>query len=225
MNWVTELTALLKATFEDQRIDSLEKATLFERFKPLNGEQRSFVRNQAFDIMKQHSRKEGGEPPYKWLEQVLKSLDNSSPATSYTDVHFSPGEDCLDALLGLVKATNSTLDICVFTISDNQLRDALLAAHRRGVNVRIITDNDKTEDLGSDIDFLNDAGIDVREDNTRHHMHHKFAIADNKRLATGSFNWTRSASKFNHENILIMEDEAVVGQFGQEFERLWLEFA
>ncbi|WP_196157147.1 phospholipase D-like domain-containing protein [Reinekea sp. G2M2-21] len=225
MNWTTELTQLLSDTFEDQRIDALEKATLFETFKPLSSEQRAFVRNQAFDIMKRHSRTAQSEPPFKWLEQVLKSLDNSMPKTTYTGVYFSPGDECLSALLNLIDAAVQSLDICVFTISDNQLRDALFKAHRRGVTLRIITDNDKTDDIGSDIDDLNASGIPVREDTTRHHMHHKFAIADRKRLATGSFNWTRSASQFNHENVLILEDESIIERFCVEFERLWDEFS
>ncbi len=225
MNWTTELTQLLNDTFKDQRIDALEKATLFETFKPLSSEQRAFVRNQAFEIMKQHSRAGDGEPPFKWLEQVIKSLDNSTPKTTYAEVFFSPGEDCLSALLNLINAAVRSLDICVFTISDNQLRDAIFKAHRRGVAIRIITDNDKTDDIGSDIDELNTSGISVREDTTRHHMHHKFAIADQKRLATGSFNWTRSASRYNHENVLILEDESIIERFSVEFERLWVEFS
>lgn len=221
----TELVALLENTFQDQKIDSLEKATLFDTFKPLSEEQRAFVRNRAFDIAKQFSRKNQGEPPYKWLEQIIKCLDNSSPLASNSSVYFSPGEDCLSALLGIILGATQRLDICVFTISDNRLRDALLNADKRGVAIRIITDNDKTEDQGSDVEDLIRAGLAVRMDETRHHMHHKFAIADRKQLATGSFNWTRSASKFNHENILIMNDETVVVQFEQEFDRLWQEFA
>ena len=47
------------------------------------------------------------------------------------------------------------MDLCVFTITDDRLVEVwILDAHYRGVRVRIITDNDKAADLGSDIDQL-----------------------------------------------------------------------
>lgn len=46
-------------------------------------------------------------------------------------------------LLDILYAAHSTLDICVFNITCNELADAVIAAHRRGVRVRIITDNDQ----------------------------------------------------------------------------------
>ena len=220
-----ELHNLLEQTFEDQKIDMEERVSLFEAFEPLSDVQRAFVRNRAFDIVKKFSRENPtAEPPYKWLEQVIKRLDNSSPVATVSEVVFSPGEDCVNALLGLIQGSHQQLQICVFTISDNRLREALLQAHKRGVQVRIITDNDKTEDKGSDIDWLDQQGVPVRVDRTRHHMHHKFVIADSKQIATGSFNWTMSASKYNHENILLMNDKNVIREFSEEFERLWVTF-
>jgi phosphatidylserine/phosphatidylglycerophosphate/cardiolipin synthase-like enzyme len=220
-----ELIELLQSTFEDQKIDSTERVTLFEAFEPLSDAQRAFVRNRAFDLIKQYSRENpNSEPPYKWLEQIIKRLDSSSPAETLSNVVFSPGEDCLNALLGLIQGAHKSLQICVFTISENKLREALLDAHNRGVEVRIITDNDKTEDKGSDVDWLEHKGVPVRVDRTRHHMHHKFVIADSKQIANGSFNWTKSASLYNHENILLLNDETVIREFSKEFERLWNAF-
>lgn len=225
MNKSTELIELLNRTFNDFKIDNAEKAELFAEFSSLTREERAFVRNRAFDLMKTHSRESGDAPPFQWLEQVIKSLDNSAPSRAQTNVFFSPGDDCRNALLDLIQASTKNLKICVFTISDNRLRDALLDAHRRGVAVEIVTDNEKTEDIGSDIEMLGRQGIDVRIDNSRHHMHHKFAISDDKKMVTGSFNWTMSASKYNQENLVLLEDEYLIERFGKEFDRLWQKFA
>jgi mitochondrial cardiolipin hydrolase len=225
MNNQTELVDLLQETFADQTIDSLEKATLFDAFKPLAEEQRAYVRNRAFDIVKQFSRENPtAPPPYKWLEQIIKSLDSTSPVVATAAVYFSPGDSCLNALLNMINRSVHQLQVCVFTISDNRLRDALLKAYQRGVDVRIITDNDKTEDLGSDIEWLERHGLAVRVDQTRYHMHHKFAIADQKTLATGSFNWTMSATRYNHENVLMTDDAKIIADCSEEFERLWQNF-
>jgi len=46
-------------------------------------------------------------------------------------------------------------------------------------------------------------------------------ITDNKALITGSYNWTRSAARFNHENILLTREGPVIKSFSKEFEQLW----
>lgn len=53
------------------------------------------------------------------------------------------------------------------------------------------------------------------------HMHHKFALFDGRRLMTGSFNWTRSASEQNEENLIVTADPVLVKAFSERFELLW----
>ncbi|MFT5084044.1 MAG: cardiolipin hydrolase [Lentisphaeria bacterium] len=91
----------------------------------------------------------------------------------------------------------------------------------RGVSVRIISDNDKSEDMGSDITRLDGYGIPVKLDLTANHMHHKFAIADQSRLINGSFNWTRSASERNEENLVLTFEKKLLERYGFVFEDLW----
>ncbi|KAJ6655910.1 hypothetical protein lerEdw1_004494 [Lerista edwardsae] len=64
-------------------------------------------------------------------------------------------------------------------------------------------------------------GIQVRHDQDKGYMHHKFAIVDKKVLITGSLNWTTQAIQSNRENVLVMEDAACVNIFLAEFEKLW----
>lgn len=135
--------------------------------------------------------------------------------------YFSPGNDCLDAILESINSAESSLKICVFTISDDRIAEAILAAHKAGVTVKVITDNEKLYDKGSDIRRLAEAGVPVRVDVTHNHMHHKFALIDNEALLTGSYNWTRSAANYNHENVLITHDRDTVLAYCHEFDRLW----
>jgi mitochondrial cardiolipin hydrolase len=115
--------------------------------------------------------------------------------------------------------------VCVFTITDDRLADALLAAHRRGVAIRVLTDNDKAHDLGSDIERIAAAGVAVRIDRTPFHMHHKYAIFDGRRLLNGSYNWTRGAARDNQENVVVTDDPALVARFAAAFEALWGQLA
>ena len=65
----------------------------------------------------------------------------------------------------------------------------------------------------------------MRVDQTDAHMHHKFAVYDDARLLSGSYNWTRSAANYNQENLVVTSDRAIVERFGSEFERLWSDFS
>ncbi|MDQ3292076.1 MAG: phospholipase D-like domain-containing protein [Bacteroidota bacterium] len=143
------------------------------------------------------------------------------PEKVIQQVFFSPGTDCLNAILEQIEMAQTSLKICVFTISDDRISRAILQAHRNRVAVKIITDNEKLFDIGSDIKQLAQAGIPIRVDNSPNHMHHKFAIVDDYLVLTGSYNWTRSAAKYNHENLVITSAKNIVTDFRYEFDRLW----
>jgi len=99
-----------------------------------------------------------------------------------------------------------------------------LKAHQRKILVNVISDDNKSEDYGSDIEFMKQKGVMIKMDNSSSHMHHKFAIFDEIILASGSFNWTRSASKYNQENIIVTTDQKLVRDFIQCFTNLWKKF-
>lgn len=158
-----------------------------------------------------------------WLEEVAKALGTIGHGRpkAIAEAFFSPGDQCLDAILGLLHQSRRTANICVFTITDDRVAEAILDAHGRKVSVRIVTDNEKAEDLGSDIERFESAGIPVRVDRTPYHMHHKFALLDGKTLLTGSYNWTRGAARDNQENLIVTEDPRLVNPFSETFEHLW----
>ena len=136
-------------------------------------------------------------------------------------IAFSPSSDCKKLILDTIRDATQKLDVCVFTISDDTISDALKAAFDRGIEVRILTDNLKVSDEGSDIEYLYNSGIDIRIDRSENHMHHKFMVADGLVTITGSYNWTRSAEKYNQENVIWINDEQFSSSFLSEFETLW----
>ena len=101
----------------------------------------------------------------------------------------------------------------------------MLECHQRGLDVRVITDNEKQHDLGSDIEWLREQGVPLRIDKGPYHMHHKFALFDGQILLNGSFNWTRSASDYNEENLLVTDQVQLVADYRREFEKLWQRYA
>lgn len=223
-----EIERWLLDTLTDFKLSHSEALELREMLPQLRDDERSFVRNKAFALMREQV-KEGGDHAVAgliWLEKIIKTIDNfrQSSVTLVNSAHFSPGDDCRRKLLDLCQSAQQMLDISVFTIADDRLCAAICAAHVRGVSVRIITDDDKSLDMGSDIEHMIAQGIPVRMDSEPHHMHHKFALIDGHTLVNGSFNWTRTASEKNQENILVTNEPGLVAAYQQEFEDLWQEF-
>ena len=63
--------------------------------------------------------------------------------------------------------------------------------------------------------------LQVRTDGNPYIMHHKVVIIDGRTVVFGSHNFTDSANDSNDENLLIIHDPVVAGQFREEFERVW----
>lgn len=221
---VNALQSLLAATLADQVLSDSEQEQLQLLRLALGDPDVRKLRSKAFDLAEEHIVKDPGsvKPVMGWLKRVLYALELRTEVRA--SAHFSPGEDCLKAVLDFCASTTRTLDVCVFTISDNRIARALRDCQARGIAVRIISDNEKQTDAGSDISWLMEVGIPVRMDHSRTHMHHKFALADGQRLLTGSFNWTRAAVIENEENLLITDHPGVTRAFTQKFEALWRQY-
>lgn len=162
-----------------------------------------------------------------WLRDVVKLLFPlpTEQEEEESRAYFSPGEECLRTIRGLIGKARRTLDICVFTITDDRITESIIAAHKRGVEVRVLTDDEKSMDRGSDVLTMQQAGIALRMDAAEDHMHHKFALFDDEIVLTGSYNWTRSAALHNQENLIVSNDAELVESFAEEFDRLWELFA
>ncbi len=218
------LDQTLRASAADFRLDDREKVELREIGAQLSLEHVRRLRNTAFAIARAQiaAAPAQADGVLRWLEQVVRTLDLSSQvAAAAHSAYFTPGDACLRKLRELCAGARRQIDICVFTLADDRLTGEVLAAHRRGVRVRIISDDDKRFDSGSDVSQLADAGVEIRLDRSPAHMHHKFALFDTKLLANGSFNWTRSASLSNDENLVVSSDGYLVRCFGGQFEVLW----
>ncbi|KAF9283046.1 hypothetical protein BGZ68_005596 [Mortierella alpina] len=139
---------------------------------------------------------------------------------------FFPSEQSFQQLVKTLDGAKKSLDICVYTITDDHLASAIIRAHERGVKVRIISDNEKADDLGSDVKRLRDDNdIPTRVDKSTSFMHHKFAVIDDSLVINGSYNWTKGARFDNRENLTLTNYPKAVQGFKSEFDRLWNDFA
>jgi cardiolipin hydrolase len=216
----------LQQTLADFRLSRGEKSALGSMLQDptLTSTDLARVRNTAFELAREALADGPPATILNWLEDVLKTTQPQAGATVTSEVHFSPGTDCPQRIAALYANARQTADACVFTITDDRVSGAILAAHARGVRVRIVTDNEKAFDPGSDVERFKQAGIDVRVDCTPYHMHHKFAVFDGRLLLNGSYNWTRGAADNNLENFIITSDRRLIDPFAELFEKLWCQF-
>ena len=220
-----QMQALISQSFTLQPLSRAEKATLAEQLAAglPDAAEISVLRSQLFRQADAAINAQNMSEILRWLEDMMRLLERFDEAKSSGTVEawFSPKADCPARIRSFLAQAKNTVDICVFTITDDRLTSAVLDAHARGVEIRIITDNDKAADLGSDADRFLQAGVQLRVDRTPYHMHHKFAIADRSLLLSGSYNWTRGAAESNEENFIISDDKKLVAAFSSAFEKLW----
>ena len=223
-----QMREILEQSLADRRLSRGEKFVLSQHLDEADAdaEQLAHFRRLVFGLAREAIDATNGAMILEWLEEIVKVLHLSAgqDQEDITEAWFSPHGDCPQRIRTLLAQAKRTVDICVFTITDDRLTSAVLEAHGRGVRVRIITDNDKAADLGSDADRFLQAGIDLRVDRTEYHMHHKFAVFDGKILLNGSYNWTRGAAANNEENFVVTNNSHLVAVFSKTFEDLWQQF-
>ncbi len=140
-----------------------------------------------------------------------------SPSTAYRD-----GVDSV--LAAEINQTRDTLDVAVYELDSPTLTDAILDAHRRGVAVRIVADDEQglhSEDNGHLRD-LQAAGVAVVDDGRSGLMHNKFMILDARRVWTGSWNYTINGAYRNNNNAFVMDGARAAGGYQAEFDEMFL---
>ncbi len=226
-----EIEDALKTTFLDYSLSRGEKQGLTRIVKQLAGDphQLSVARSYAFKLAREQlGELKETQAVVEWLEDVMKVLApmlSTDRGDDRSEAFFSPNDACVNKIARLFEESREQVDVCVFTITDDRIRRAIEGAHQRRVRIRILSDDDKSGDLGSDIDYLKRLGISVRVDRSEFHMHHKFALFDQRRLVTGSYNWTRSAAENNQENFVVTGDASLLRSFQNAFDQMWSDFA
>ena len=222
---VEEWDDMLRKTAQDSKLSRGERTVLQEKIKEaaLDTGARAILRSRAFEIARELARGGTFMEPLDWLEEIDKLLlpPTGDGGEVFAEVEFSPGEKCVHRIVALLDNCRRSADLCVFTITDDRISDSILRIHRRGIKVRIVTDNDKAYDEGSDVLRMAREGVPVRVDDSPYFMHHKFAIFDGGTVLTGSYNWTLGAARNNQENLVVSNDRHLLTAFSGEFERLW----
>ena len=124
-------------------------------------------------------------------------------------------------LVGAIDAAKLSVDVAIYSLSLNSVRDALLRAHDRGVQVRMVMESDN---LGrSDPQILKDSGIPILGDRREGLMHDKFVVIDNSEVWMGSMNFTDTGAYEDNNEILRIRSVKLAEDYTREFEEMFID--
>jgi len=126
------------------------------------------------------------------------------------------------ALLALLDGADSSIDVALYGLNRVSVIEALIAAHDRGVTVRVVGDDEAA--LGAysaGYQALTRAGVSVMTDAGSAIQHNKFAVIDGEVVWTGSTNLTDNGFTMNANNSLVITDTNLANVYTSEFQEMW----
>jgi len=137
------------------------------------------------------------------------------------DVYFSPDDGVLNALGLLLTKAEESIYFLAFSFTSNELGAVVRQKKEAGLDVKGVMDKEQiSSNAGGEFDLFRQKGVDVLIDGNDGQMHHKVFIIDEKIVAFGSYNFSRSAEENNDENFVIIYSPEIAEQFVMEFERV-----
>jgi cardiolipin synthase len=137
------------------------------------------------------------------------------------DLVWSPGAE--DGLLAMINGAQKTLEVYTEEMNDEDVAQALIAAEKRGVQVRIVMTY--SSEWKSDFDELTAAGVNVRTfaDSTKApvYIHAKMIVADGTYVFLGSQNFSSTSLTKNRELGLIISNPSMAASLDTVFEGDW----
>jgi phosphatidylserine/phosphatidylglycerophosphate/cardiolipin synthase-like enzyme len=133
---------------------------------------------------------------------------------------FSPDGNVQSLILDEIDNAQKSIDFATFTFTSVPIEHALMNAVNKGVKVRGIYEA-RQKSRWCTYDELKKMGADVIYDENPATMHDKFFVIDGKTVITGSYNPTKHAEYGNNENVLIIKDRNIAGEYEKEFKKMF----
>jgi phosphatidylserine/phosphatidylglycerophosphate/cardiolipin synthase-like enzyme len=142
----------------------------------------------------------------------------TSPRYPDDDAYHSGGLD--EELASVIEQAEVSVDLIAYDLDLARVADALIAAHRDGVRVRVVIESDNADEEA--VADLRGAGISLVEDERSSGlMHNKFAVIDGQWVWTGSWNMTENGTYRNNNNVVLIGSTALAENYTAEFEEMF----
>ena len=130
---------------------------------------------------------------------------------------FTPGDDAAGLIVATLRAAKRQVLVQAYSFTHRDIAAALVAAQRRGVDVRVIADRLQSERLEtSRLAWLAAQGVPVWLDGEHAAAHDKSMVVDagtaDAVVITGSYNFTHAAQFRNAENLLVLHGNPALAE-------------
>jgi phosphatidylserine/phosphatidylglycerophosphate/cardiolipin synthase-like enzyme len=137
---------------------------------------------------------------------------------------FVPGDNLEELVCDSISKAHQQVLVQAYLLTSKKIGAALVAAHRRGIEVLVLLDAERLEKAVSVAPVLEAAGIPVWLETKYQNAHNKVMVIDAGRpeaaVITGSFNFTWTAQHKNAENLLIARNNpALAARYAMNWER------
>jgi PLD-like domain len=141
------------------------------------------------------------------------------------EIAFAPTDGVQQRIVNALNTASTSIQVAMFTFTNDALGDALIAAKGRGVQIEVLLDQVAAGGVGGERDRLCAGGVTVRVENFAGKIHDKYAVVDagttsDPLIVTGSTNWTANAVDANDENVLIAHDASLAAAYATDFARI-----
>lgn len=144
----------------------------------------------------------------------LTFATGAAVAAPSINVGFSPEGSAQQLVLRTLDDSRESIRLMGYSFTSPEVVKSLIAAKRRGVDVRVVVDDRGNRSRASQaaMNVLVNAGIPLRTNGQYKIMHDKVIITDGQNVELGSFNYTRSAAESNSENALVVREMPALAQ-------------
>lgn len=145
---------------------------------------------------------------------------NSSQAITATgtiEVAFSPEQDVAGLIITAISKARKQILVQSFSFTHKDIAQALISAHQRGVDVKLIADREQSQRMERDkVSRMAIANVPVWLDGEHQSAHNKVMVIDagtpDVVIITGSYNFTFAAQFKNAENLLLLRGNNMLAQ-------------
>lgn len=143
------------------------------------------------------------------------------------EVWYGPEDRPLEHLVQMYDRATRYIFVAVYGLTSPLTVKALVEAKRRGIDVRVVTDRERLEDVKqrTALSTLREAGIPIKINRHDSLMHLKQAVIDDEINTSGSMNQTTSGNRYNDERLDIIKDHALTVKARDKFLSLWNDHA
>lgn len=145
---------------------------------------------------------------------ALSFVTSASAAAPSIDVGFSPEGSAQQLVLRTLDEAHESIRLMGYSFTSPEVVKSLVAAKRRGVDVRVVVDEKGNRSKASQaaMNVVVNAGIPLRTNDQYKIMHDKVIITDGENVELGSFNYSRSAAESNSENAVVVRGVSSLAQ-------------